>query len=118
MFTGFFFDQRLLALYSRNATEYDYLRVYAYNATQKNYVQLNIQEANFGRQLFAFENYPAESNKYRMVQVGYLLYDQKQHILTLSRADIDLDAANTPEMIVNHEVEYLSVNDVDRPAQD
>ena len=52
-----------------------------------------------------------------MVQVGYLLYDQKQHILTLSRADIDLDAANTPEMIVHHEVEYLSVNDVDRPSQ-
>ena len=47
--TGFFFDQRLLALYSRNSTNYDYLRVYAYNTTYKTYVQLDIQESNFGR---------------------------------------------------------------------
>ena len=31
-FTGFFFDQRLLALYSRNSTGFDYLRVYTYDA--------------------------------------------------------------------------------------
>ena len=66
---------------------------------------------NYGRQLFAFENYPEESNLYTMVQVGYLKHDQNQHILTLYRSILDFDKAGTQEMLKDYEVEYLSVKE-------
>ena len=113
--TGFFFDQRFLALYTRNSTGFDYLRAYHYNSTSKNFEQLNIKEGNFGHHLFSLENYPAYSNKYRIIQVGYLLFDQQQHILTISRMDIDLDAANTDSMILSKQTEYLKFNELEFP---
>ena len=36
--TGFFFDQNLLALYTRNATDFDYLRVFIYDGTISNFI--------------------------------------------------------------------------------
>ena len=37
--TGFFFDQKCLALYTKNATNFDYLRVFAYNSDSKEFEQ-------------------------------------------------------------------------------
>ena len=70
--TGFYFNQRLLALYTKNSKGFDYLRMFYYSPEDNEFKSISQNGRESGHQLFAFENYPANTQNYRMVKVGYL----------------------------------------------
>ena len=59
--TGFYFDQRLLALYTMNSKGFAYLRMFYYSPQEKEFLPLTQNGRESGHQLFAFENYPANT---------------------------------------------------------